>query len=233
MEFLKHVVYINLDHRTDRLEHVKGELAKIGVQNPVRFSAIKTAAGNVGCTISHIRCLELAKRNDWPFVFICEDDITFTQPQLLLDSLTKMIQSGIEWDVLVIGGNNCPPFTETTEFCARVMNVQTTTGYIVKKEYYNILYDNFKVGLGKLIREPDKKKLYSIDIYWKQLQQMDRWYMLLPLTVIQYYDYSDIEQRVTDYRGMMLDFDKKELIERLMREQQEAEKKKRFQMNFW
>jgi GR25 family glycosyltransferase involved in LPS biosynthesis len=232
MEVLKNVLYINLDHRTDRLDHVKFELEKIGIRDPIRFPAVKMPAGNVGCTISHIRCLEIAKKNQWPAVFICEDDITFTQPDVLLNSLKKMVESGIEWDVLVIGGNNCPPFIQTTEFCARVMNVQTTTGYIVKKEYYDILYDNFKEGLDKLIREPEKKKLFSIDIYWKELQKTGRWYMLLPLTVVQYYDYSDIEEKVTDYRGMMLDFDKKALIERLMREQQqEAEKKKLFKMS--
>jgi GR25 family glycosyltransferase involved in LPS biosynthesis len=175
--------------------------------------------------------LEIAKKNEWPAVFICEDDITFTQPDVLLNSLKKMVESGIEWDVLVIGGNNCPPFIQTADFCARVMNVQTTTGYIVKKEYYDSLYDNFKVGLAKLMREPERKKEFSIDIYWKELQKTGRWYMLLPLTVVQYYDYSDIEEKVTDYRGMMLDFDKKALIERLMREQQEAEKKRLLKMS--
>ena len=231
MEVLKNVLYINLDHRTDRLSHVKGELTKIGIQDPTRFPAVKMPAGNVGCTISHIRCLEIAKKNEWPAVFICEDDITFTQPDVLLNSLKKMVESGIEWDVLVIGGNNCPPFIQTADFCARVMNVQPTTGYIVKKEYYDILYDNFKVGLAKLMREPERKKEFSIDIYWKELQKTGRWYMLLPLTVVQYYDYSDIEEKVTDYRGMMLDFDKKALIERLMREQQEAEKKRLLKMS--
>lgn len=228
----EHVLYINLDHRTDRLEHVQRELAKIGVKSGVRFPAVKMAAGNVGCTISHIRCIELAKRKEWPYVFICEDDITFTNPAVLLNSLSKFVESGENWDVLVIGGNNCPPYIQTAEHYARVMNVQTTTGYIVKKEYYDVLYDNYREGLGKLIREPEKRKQFSIDIYWKLLQQRDRWFMILPLTVIQYYDYSDIEERVTDYSGMMLDFDKKALIERLMREQQEAENKKRFQMRF-
>lgn len=228
----EHVLYINLDHRTDRLVHVQRELEKIGVKSGVRFSAVKMAAGNVGCTISHIRCIELAKRNEWPYVFICEDDITFTNPAVLLNSLSKFIESGEQWDVLVIGGNNCPPYIQTAEHYARVMNVQTTTGYIVKKEYYDILYDNYREGLAKLMREPEKKKQFSIDIYWKLLQQQDKWFMILPLTVIQYYDYSDIEERVTDYSGMMLDFDKKALIERWMREQQEAENKKRFQMRF-
>ena len=227
---LKNILYINLNHREDRLAHVLKELYKIGIDNAERFPAVKMAAGNVGCTVSHIKCIELAKSRGWPFVFICEDDITFTNPDVFRDSLRKFAESGIHWDVLVIGGNNCPPFQFINDFCIRVQNVQTTTGYIVRKEYYDVLLANYKDGLNNLLREPDKKKQYSIDIYWKQLQMVDKWYLLTPLTVIQYYDYSDIEEKVTDYSGMMLDLDKRALIERLMKE--EENKKRRFSMGF-
>lgn len=216
---LDHTLFINLDHRTDRLEHVMIELSKMGISKTAeRFPAVKMQAGNIGCTISHIRCLELAKSRGWPQIFICEDDITFTNPNVLKDSLNKFVESGIDWDVIVIGGNNCPPFVQVSDFCARVTNVQTTTGYIVKQRFYDILLDNLKEGMLKLLREPERKKEFSIDIYWKLLQSSYKWYMLLPLTVVQYYDYSDIEERVVDYRGAMLDFDKKALIERLQRE---------------
>jgi GR25 family glycosyltransferase involved in LPS biosynthesis len=226
---LDHTLFINLEHRTDRLEHVLIEFKKMGLTTAERFPAVKMAQGNVGCTISHIRCLELAKSCGWPQVFICEDDITFTNPDVLKKSLEQFVESGIQWDVIVIGGNNCPPYIPVSDFCARVTNVQTTTGYIVKKEYYDTLLDNFRTGLEKLMREPERKKEFSIDIYWKSLQIADRWFILLPLTVVQYYDYSDIEQRVTDYRPAMLDLDKKELIERFMREQENKRKKS---MNF-
>jgi GR25 family glycosyltransferase involved in LPS biosynthesis len=228
MDLLKNTLFINLDHRNDRLDHVLSELTKIDVKGQ-RFPAIKMQQGNVGCTISHIKCLELAKAYNWSQVFICEDDITFTNPNVLKDNLQKFVESGIDWDVIVIGGNNCPPFVQVSDFCARVKNVQTTTGYIVRKEYYDNLLDNFRQGLEKLMREPERKKEFSIDIYWKQLQMSDRWFMILPLTVIQYYDYSDIEGKVTDYRAAMLDFDKKELIERF---KNELEKNRMKTMNY-
>jgi len=224
---LKYVLYINLDHREDRREYVLNELKKIGLVEPERFSAIKMPAGNVGCTLSHIRCLELAKSREWPHVFICEDDITFTNPSVFLDSLKNFVDSNLVWDVLIIGGNNAPPFTIINSFCVRVQNTQTTTGYIVKKEYYDRLIANYKEGLANLMRESEKKKMFAIDVWWKQLQQRDRWYLLTPLTVNQKYDYSDIEERVTDYRNMMLDLDKRELIERLLKEE---ENKRRFSM---
>lgn len=218
MNLFENTLYINLDYRTDRLENIHKEFEKMGIINFERFPAIKMKMGNVGCTLSHIKCIELAKARGWPHVFICEDDISFKNPKVLKKSIENFTESN--WDVLVIGGNNCPPFIPISEYYVKVMNVQTTTGYIIKNHYYDILLANFKEGLDCLIREPEKKKQYSLDIYWKTLQQRDRWFMLIPLTVVQYYDYSDIEEKVVDYSQLMLDLDKRELMERFMRENQ-------------
>ena len=93
MDWRNYTLYINLDHRTDRKDHLLLEMGKIGSVNPERFSAIKMAMGNIGCTLSHIRCIELAKARDWPYVFICEDDITFTDPLVFLTSLERFFTS--------------------------------------------------------------------------------------------------------------------------------------------
>jgi hypothetical protein len=55
---------------------------------------------------------------------------------------------------------------------------------------------------------PENKREFAIDIYWKRLQGADRWYIVLPLTVHQLEGYSDIEDRDTNYRDLMLDMDK-------------------------
>lgn len=241
MDLLQHTLFINLIHRTDRLEHVLEEFKKLNITGE-RFSAIKTASGNIGCTLSHIKCLELAKQREYPFVFICEDDIQFTNPQVFLENLEKfynMYKSGFQWDVLIVGGNTCPPFQPINEFCMRVYNVQTTTGYIVQKHYYDKLIDNFKDGLQRLIREPHNKKIYSIDIHWKHLQAQDNWFITIPLTVNQYYDYSDIEEKVVDYTQPMLDLEKKEIIAFLQKQkekekenEQEKRQKNMFNMSY-
>lgn len=228
MDLFKYTLFINLQHRTDRLEHVLNEFKKMGIETAERFNAIKTITGNVGCSLSHIRCIEIAKERDYPYVFICEDDITFTNPQLLLDNMQKFNAIQTNWDMLIIGGNTGPPFQQISDFYIRVFNVQTTTGYIIQKHYYDTLLNNFKDGMNKLIREPANKKQYAIDMYWKQLQQRDQWYMITPLTVVQYYDYSDIEQAVVSYEGLMLDLEKKELIEMLRRKQEEENQKQQF-----
>jgi glycosyl transferase family 25 len=239
MELLQNTLFINLDYRTDRLEHVLNEFKNLGLHTSERFNAIKAISGNIGCTLSHIRCIEIAKERGYPFVFICEDDIQFTNVEIFLENLSKfyeLYKNGLEWDVLVVGGNTCPPFQYLNDFCIRILNVQTTTGYIVKQHYYDTLINNYKEGLQLLIKNQDKKKQYAIDIYWKQLQEKDKWFMTIPLTVNQYYDYSDIEEKVVDYTNAMLDLEKKELIQFLMKKQEKEEEEKRqkklFSMSF-
>jgi GR25 family glycosyltransferase involved in LPS biosynthesis len=182
-----------------------------------RFQAIRMDNGAIGCTMSHIKCLELAKQRNYPQVFICEDDILFTNPEILKENLAKFEQSPYydNYNVLILGGNNCPPYEKTSEYCIKVSNCQTTTGYIVKNTYYDTLINNFREGVKLFMKNPDDKKKYAIDIYWKNLQHQDNWYMIIPPTVIQYENYSDIEKCMTNYSNMLLDLDKEWMFRRM------------------
>jgi glycosyl transferase family 25 len=214
MELLKHTLFINLEHRKDRLEHVQSEFKKMGI-DAERINAVKMNNGAVGCTMSHIKCLELAKQRDYEYVFICEDDITFRNPELFKRNLQKFYENDdINWDLLIIGGNNVPPFQQVTEYCARVFYCQTTTGYVVKKHYYDTLLKNFRESANGLMREPNNPSTYALDMYWKRLQLQDFWYMITPPTVTQYESYSDIENRNVNYENMMLDMEKPWMLRR-------------------
>ena len=208
LEDFEHVYYINLEHRTDRKEHVEKELSILGVKKINRFNAIKMANGAIGCTLSHIKLLQYAKTNGLPYIMIVEDDIQFTNPTLFKDQLNGLLQSGETWDVILIAGNNLPPYIKTNEFCVQVRQCQTTTGYIVKADYYDTLINNMKEGLVKLMKEPHRHFLYAVDKYWFFLQQRDKWLLVTPLSVVQRVDYSDIERRMTNYRKAMTDLDK-------------------------
>jgi glycosyl transferase family 25 len=165
--------------------------------------------------MSHTKCIELAIKHNYPHIFICEDDICFTDPASLLNSLT-LFQNNIsnnEWDVILVAGNNCPPYSRVGEYAIRVTNCQTATGYIVNNHYYTKLLSNFKEGVSQLVREPENKRNYACDMYWKRLQQTDRWFMITPPTVVQYADYSNIENKQVSYAHLMLDLDKKWLFE--------------------
>lgn len=208
--------FINLEHRLDRLIHVKKELAKINVAG-TRFNAIKLANGAVGCSMSHLKCLELAKQNGSPYVFVCEDDIQFLDPDLFLKNLGLFCDSvKSDWDVLIISGNICPPFQPIGDFCVRLVNCQTTTGYIVQQHYYDTLIANYREGITKLLADATNKREYAIDMYWKHLQAKDRWYMIVPPTVVQMEGFSDVEGRETNYKHLMTDMNKEWLFKKNM-----------------
>ena len=211
MELLKNTYVINLESRKDRLQHAINEFNKLNVI-PIRFNAIKTGTGAIGCTLSHIKCLEIAIEEGLENIFICEDDITFLNSELFLNNLNKFNKKIKDWDVLIIGGNVVKPYREIDNCCLRIVNCQTTTGYIVNKQYYKVLLQNFRDGVKQLIQNPNLIKKYAIDIYWKNLQVKDKWYMIYPLTVTQYENYSDIEEGITNYNHLMLDAEKKWLF---------------------
>ena len=77
---LENVYYINLEERTDRKTHVEKELTELG-WNFQRFNAVKAKSGRIGCSMSHLKLLMKAKKENLPYIVIVEDDIQFTNKQ--------------------------------------------------------------------------------------------------------------------------------------------------------
>jgi glycosyl transferase family 25 len=205
---IKNTFYINLESRKDRKEYVEAQLNLIGIK-ATRFNAIKLQNGAIGCSMSHLKCIETAKKNNWDHVLIVEDDITFLNPGLFINNINKFLERHDDWDVVIIGGNIIPPYKNVDFSCVQVINCQTTTGYMVKSHYFDTLITNYKEGIQKLIQEPKNHIFYAIDKYWFSLQEKDKWFLITPLTVTQRADYSDIEKKKTNYTRVMVDLEKK------------------------
>lgn len=200
---IKHAFYINLEHRTDRKELVEKELENIGIKAE-RFNAIKMANGAIGCSMSHLKILEDAKKHKLDHVLILEDDITFLDPELFKKQFNNFLElHGNNWDVILFAGNNMPPYEKIDETCVKVSRCQTTTGYLVNGHFINVMVSNVKMGLTNLLNNPEKISMYAIDKFWFVLQSASKWYLIIPLTVVQREDYSDIEQKVTNYQKMI------------------------------
>lgn len=207
-EDIKNVYYINLESRPDRKEHAKTELMAFG-WNPIRFNAVKLENGALGCSTSHIKCLELAISQDLDHILICEDDIVFLNKDLFKYQLNNFLSTGKTWDVILIAGNNMGSIIPVCNLGVRVLNCNAATGYLVKRDYFHTLLQNFQEGIQKLQNEPHKHALYAIDQYWSKLQQKDIWILITPLTVTQMEGHSDIEKTHTNYNHLMLKMHKK------------------------
>jgi len=216
---IKYCLYINLECRPDRKAHIEEQLTSIGL-HPIRFNAIKLKNGRIGCSMSHLKCLQIAKQNNWPHVMICEDDLKILNNDTFISHINKFFSiHGHEnnsikskWNVLLLAGNNVPPYHKIDDTCIQVSHCQTTTGYIVKQSYYDILINNIKIGVEHLMKTPDQHIVYAIDKFWIKLQKQHTWYMLAPVVAVQREDYSDIEERKTNYENIMKDLDKPHLV---------------------
>ena len=205
---IKHAFYINLDTRTDRKAYIENQLKNIGL-NATRFNAIKLKNGAIGCSMSHLKLLETAKANNWDHILIVEDDIQFTKPDFFVSQFNSFLEQNKSFDVVLLAGNNMPPFFTNDNSSVKVVRCQTTTGYMVNNHYFDKLINNYREGIKLLMANPLEHRLYAIDKYWFHLQEKDKWFLITPLTVTQREDYSDIEKRPTNYSRAMLDLDKK------------------------
>jgi glycosyl transferase family 25 len=205
---ITNIFYINLEHRTDRKEHVETELLKIGLIGQ-RFNAIKMDNGAIGCSMSHLKLLQDAVKHNLDHILIVEDDITFLNPTLFINQINNLFKlHNNSWDVILFAGNNIPPYQNIDDTCIKVSRCQTTTGYLVNGHYIKILLQNVKMGLTQLLNNPFQRNLFAIDKYWFILQSVHNWYLIIPPTVVQQEGYSDIEKRVTNFEKHMQDLDK-------------------------
>ena len=76
---IPHIFYINLDKRTDRRAEIEQELQQFNLYDKAeRFPAIPVPnQGILGCTMSHLAVLKLAKERKYKQVLILEDDFFF------------------------------------------------------------------------------------------------------------------------------------------------------------
>lgn len=200
---LENIFYINLNRRTDRKEMVEKELFKLSPTSKItRIEACERKEGTLGCTLSHIKALTLAMELNLPHICIVEDDIKFTNVELLLTQMEKFKTSCLEWDVLLLCGNVQRPFYQIEDYCLHVTRSLSTAGYIVKQSYYETLLKNFINGFSGLLNGEGYE--YKIDVHWQHLQMQDNWFILYPLTVTQYAGYSDVDEKITDWDYALL-----------------------------
>ncbi len=200
---LKNIFYINLKERVDRKESVEIELDKFGWEY-TRFEAVKTKSGRVGCSMSHLKLLKMAKEKKLPYIVIVEDDIQFKYVELFKKLFDNFMNSNLEYDVFLLAGNLRRPAVKVSPNIVKVYKSFTTTGYIVKEHYYDKMINNINEGINKLLKN-ENNGYNAIDTYLMKLQSLDKWYISYPRTVTQRPDYSDIENKQVNYDKVMLD----------------------------
>jgi glycosyl transferase family 25 len=183
-QYIDKIFYINLDKRTDRREQIEAELAKMGLEGE-RFAAFYTPeSGILGCGLSHLELLKLARKRGYHNVLILEDDFEFVVSKERMEELLEQVldfNNGyhLEYDVLMVSYiiqkseevHGCP-------LIRKVIDGQTASGYIVHHKYYDTLIHLYEWSVP-LLEKTNEHWNYGNDSVWKRLQPNDNWYYLV------------------------------------------------------
>jgi Glycosyltransferase family 25 (LPS biosynthesis protein) len=212
--FVENIIYINLDYRTDRLEEIESELDLLRTHYPFmveRFPAISRDPGIIGCGYSHLNCIQYAKECGYPYVWIIEDDFTFTDDMenimkmmIKLDELILYKKEKLDVIFLAYNMIESEPYIgvdgEPIEYLMKTTNCQTASCYIVCADYYDRLISNLQEGISMLEESGGiMHHLYANDQYWKSLQRSDNWVCVKPRFGKQRGSYSDNSKCFMDY----------------------------------
>ena len=207
MDSIDAVYFINLDHRTDRLQEFQTEIKKLGMAEETihRISAVsKPDIGVLGCAYSHIKALDEFLQSSYKTCLVFEDDFMFTIDINYCKFLFKhLFESKKPFDLVMVAGKILKEEPTESPFLSKVYDAQTTSAYLITREFAKVLRQNLLEGTVLLEQwfsmYKEKKHEYCLDIYWKQLQPISQWFVFHPKMGEQRESYSDIEKKVTKY----------------------------------
>lgn len=201
--YIDHVFYINLDRRTDRRGEFESQ-AKVYDLQYERFPAIAKDMGILGCTLSHLEVLKIARERNYKNVLIFEDDFEFLIDKEQFESEIEQIfthssNSNTDFDICMISYNLMDSIdSEEYPFLMRAKDVQTASGYIINQHYYDKVINLFEYAVP-LLEQTGEHWNYANDQVWKQLQPHDKWYCTKTRIGRQRISYSDNNNTISFY----------------------------------
>ena len=189
------ILYINLDSRTDRREHMERILDGYNYE---RVSAVYDEHGYIGCAKSHIKCMEIIIERDYDKCIVLEDDFVFIND----NNFDSIKIPDFDFDILLFC-NNIKECEKIDKNFNRIKYALWTSGYMVNKTIVEDLRYNLIEGMTKLSEVYNSGKIdrhirkYYLDWYWNKL--FDKYVAVgLNKTIAsQLNDFSDIQNRET------------------------------------
>ena len=197
-DYVDDIYCINLDDRKDRWDHAKQQF-QINDLSVERVSGIKGSnmnlefppeikEGAVGCALSQLFALKLAKQNKLNSFLLFEDDVEFDEN---INKKFNEVYHEIpdDWDMIYLGGQHF-----------HGMNLQKITENIYKCEYtlcaHSVIFKHtvFDRFIDKLV---DITK--PCDVHYAEAHKEINAYVIIPHLTWQKNSYSDIERGNVDY----------------------------------
>lgn len=174
---------INLPDRKDRWERVQNEFPKLGL-NVLKVDAIRRLNGHEGCIESHRKCLiEAAKYYEF---LVVEDDVKIIGDLKQFNRAYDQLPE--DYDCLYLGATLTRDLEKYSKNLFQLKGGLTT---------HAILYNN-QNGVVDYIIENIRGPF--IDEFMFEVQELFNCYIAYPMIATQDEGYSDIVNRVVDYK---------------------------------
>jgi GR25 family glycosyltransferase involved in LPS biosynthesis len=180
---IDHVLYINLAHRTDRLEYILNECKRVGIPSEkiTRIDAIYSPdIGMLGCSLSHCRALEVALSHpEWTWTLIIEDDVKFKDSPWLE---TEEALRNANPDVLMLARGAATLQTPTHPSSTNLYRVISSCGavaYVINRNYIPKLLKNKRESIEAFTKPGGNIYDHPHDVYCYPIQFTDNWYAFM------------------------------------------------------
>ena len=204
-DFFDKTVCINLDRRFDRWSECVTEFEKNKLTGIERFKAVDgkdlqqlpkgfLTQSRLALVLTNMLILDKAIEEDYNSILILEDDVEFTNQVTNMKSFFDSLPD--DWDMLYFGGNHNthmgtnPPTIVNDKVCKLHNTFSTHCVAINKKAFKEVL-------------ERLKKCDNALDVIYVELQSKLNVYSFYPMIATQRVSFSDIENKITDYKWLI------------------------------
>jgi len=205
MDFFDKIFVINLEHRKDRWKKCTEQLIDIERFNAIKLplnqidkkyhnnlnsphrNKPKYIIGAVGCKLSHLNIIKIAKERNYKNILILEDD--FLLCKNFEEEFKKVLNEKVEWSMLYLGCS-FSQYSKTinSKILRKANGVKTTHAYCLKNNIFDTIINDLE-NCG-----------CEIDDYYCRLQMKEKVLICNPSLITQRDDYSDILHRKVNYK---------------------------------
>jgi len=179
---------INLKHRYDRKESIINEMKKLP---HIKYEFVEGVISNpswLGCTLSHKKCIQLAKDNNLDNVLVLEDDAIFTDNCIeILEKSLEQLKG--EYNMLFLGANLQNKADSISNNILKLNGAFAAHAYIVNSNFYDTI-----------LNLPNN----VIDVSYNRLMAEYNLFMCNPIIAYQTPSYSDLEDGFRDYNQAII-----------------------------
>lgn len=196
-----HLYIINLDERIDKYEETINELSKLNFEKYnlkiERFPAIKHKRGWIGCALSHISILEIAKERNLEYAIVIEDDNIFVEKQLknIEKIFDWLFQYKEKWEIFMGNQTYITPIDVFSVNHGIIHSIGKTSNFMIyQKTIFSYIIEHKSLYVDE-INSIQRRKVNSIDRIIRNKLLVTR----CPFITCQRKNYSDIQNIEISY----------------------------------